>query len=140
MSFEVIQMKKFFAVAVFALSVFILQMPQAAAEDVYVGEEWEGGWRAYIVEGSVDWDVKSPVEIIFYCRLKGVSPQGQVKYFDYVFTPINDSNQKMIGASFRDSTGATGRFYQNNPGVYRVEYKVFQMLLAVFRETLNQAR
>ena len=44
MSFEVIQMKKFFAMAVFALSVFILQMPQAAAEDVYVGE-WEGGWK-----------------------------------------------------------------------------------------------
>mgnify|MGYP006988880843 CR=1 FL=1 len=132
-------MKKLVVTVVFALGVFILQMPQAAAEDYPVGEEWEGGWKAYIVVESVDWQVKSPVEIIFYCRLKGVSPQGKVKYFDYVFTPINDNNNKMIGASFRDSTGATGRFYKNNPGVYRVEYKVFQMLLEAFSETLNQA-
>ena len=130
-------MKKIFALAALVLGIFIAQVSQAEAADVYVGEEWEGGWKAYIVEGSVDYEFKSPVEMIIYCKLKGVSPQGKVKYFDYVFTPINERG-KMIGASFRDSTGATGKFYGHNPGGYRVEYATFQILLAAIKEDINK--
>lgn len=131
-------MKKIFAMAAFVFGILILQMPQADAEDVYVGE-WEGGWKAYVVGDSISWDVKRLNYIIFYCTIKGVSPQGTVKYFDYVFTPINENN-KLVGASFRDSSGATGKFYVNNPGVYQVEYNAFQGMLMLYREKLNQAR
>ena len=132
-------MKKLLTMAVLALSVFILQMPQAAAEDVYVGE-WEGGWKAYVLSDSINWDVKGPNYIIFYCRIKGVSSQGQVKYFDYVFTPINSSdNTKLIGASFRDSSGATGKFYKDNPGVYQVEYNAWRGMRYLYSEKIKQA-
>ena len=130
-------MKKFLMATIF-LGALMIQISQAAAEDLlYVGD-WEGGWKAYLVEESVDWKYNSIFDVVFYCQLKGVSSQGTVKYFDYVFTPINDdSGKKIIGATFRDSSGATGKFYDNDPGVYQVEHKVFQILRMVLSDYLK---
>lgn len=134
-------MKKFLVAAALVLGLIIGQATQAEATDeVYVGT-WEGGWKAYVIGDSIDWDVQRPNYVIFYCKIKGVSPQGKVKYFDYVFTPINSSdNSKLIGASFRDSTGATGEFYGDNPGVYEVEYNAYRGMVSMYRATLKQAR
>jgi len=134
-------MKKFLLAVALVLGLIIGQAAQVKATDeVYVGT-WEGGWKAYVIGDSIDWDVQRPNYVIFYCKIKGVSPQGKVKYFDYVFTPINSNdNSKIIGASFRDSTGATGEFYRDNPGVYEVEYNAWQGILYIYSETVKRAR
>ena len=134
-------MRKILMVAALALGLFIGQSAHVEATDeVYVGT-WEGGWKAYVIGDSIDWDIQRPNYVIFYCKIKGVSPEDKVKYFDYVFTPINSSdNTKLIGASFRDSTGATGEFYIDNPGVYEVEYNAWKGIRYIYSETLKQAR
>ncbi len=133
-------MRKILVAATLALGLIIGQAAQVEATDeVYVGT-WEGGWKAYVIGDSIDWDIQRPNYVIFYCKIKGVSPEGKVKYFDYVFTPINSSDNKLIGASFRDSTGATGEFYGDNPGVYEVECNAYRGMVSMYRATLKQAR
>ena len=126
-------MKKFLTMAVFALSVFILQMPQVEARDEYVGE-WEGGWRAYLMIETVQLG-KNGNDVAFSCRLKGVSPQGTTKYFDYVFTFYQNAR-----VSFRDSTGASGSFAMGSPGVYQVEHETAIQLMALFKTFMDSRR
>ena len=118
-------MKKFFALAVLAALLTLFQSPQAEAGEVYLGE-WEGGWKAYLLiddRGRYEFDDDNA--LIIYTSIKAVSPKGTVKIIDYVFRGIYGSNDRLIGASFRDSLGASGTFYLDNPGVYIIENKAF---------------
>lgn len=128
-------MKKFLTMAVFALSVFILQMPQVEARDEYVGE-WEGGWRAYLMIETVQFG-KNGNDPAFSCRLKGISPQGTIKYFDYVFTFHQNSGARV---SFMDSTGASGSFVMGSPGVYQVEHETALQLMALMKTFMDSRR
>ena len=132
-------MKKFLAIAIFALGIFILQMPQAAAQVEYVGD-WEGGWRAYLMTETIRPE-KSGRNFIIYCRLKAISPKSITiqKHFDYAFTFHNDTGG-VPQVSFRDSTGATGNFVIGSPGVYQVEHNTAVRLLEIMQEIMNARR
>ena len=120
-------MKKFLAMSAILLSVIILQMPQASAKDVYVGE-WEGGWKAYLMPETFDLGKSgSNTSILAYCTIKTISPRSTVKYIDYTFTIPDDLNRYSI--SFVDSTGARGAFYLKDPGVYLVEHRVATLII-----------
>lgn len=127
-------MKNFLTMAVFALSVIILQMPQAEARDEYMGD-WEGGWRAYLMTETIDTG-QSGRNLIIYCRLKAV--KNTTKYFDYAFTYHNDAGIPKI--SFRDSLGASGSFVLGSPGVYQVEHKTAVRLFEIIQEIMNASR
>ncbi|MBQ7476171.1 MAG: hypothetical protein IJT06_02100 [Selenomonadaceae bacterium] len=122
-------MKNFFVLAIFAAVLILFQSPQAEASELYLGE-WEGGWKAYLLNDKehVNYDFDDDGTLVFYLSIKAVSQKGTVKIIDYVFRGIYGSNDKLIGASFRDSLGASGTFYHNNPGVYIIEHKAFFLI------------
>ena len=128
-------MKKFLAMAVFALSVIILQMPQAEARDEYMGD-WEGGWRAYLMTETIKPE-KSGSNLVVYCRLKAV--KSTTKYFDYAFTYYIDAGG-VPKVSFRDSSGASGSFVFGSPGVYQVEHETAVRLFEILQEIMNARR
>lgn len=134
-------MKKILLAAAFVVGIVASQFvapAQASAEDFYVGN-WEGGWKAYLLSDSIDYKLNSGngFSLTCYCQIKAVSPKNTVKILDYMFESFNDSNGKMAGATFRDSTGASGRFYIGQPGQYEIEHKVFQMLLYYVKHQMN---
>ena len=134
-------MKKFLLAAALIVGVVVSQlvaMSRASAEDVYVGN-WEGGWKAYLLSDSIDYKLNTGngFYLTCYCQIKAVSPKNTVKILDYVFESFNDSNGKMAGATFRDSTGASGRFYIGQPGEYEIEHTVFKMLRYYVKNQMN---
>lgn len=126
-------MKKILAMAVLILSLIVLQIPQAAASDNYVGT-WEGGWKAYLMDETVKFG-KNGNEAAASCRLKGVSSNGTTKYFDYVFTFYQNGR-----ISFRDSSGASGSFVLGSPGVYQVEHETAIHLMAIMKAIMDSRR
>ena len=120
-------MKKFLTMAVFALSVFILQMPHIEAAEIYMGT-WEGGWKAYLVDVGDFTSNSSGTEFYQPCRLKAVSPRGTVKFIDYRFT-LHYSGKNLSYISFVDSEGGSGSFTDTNPGVYQIENKVIRSIM-----------
>ena len=120
-------MKKLLAMAVLALSVFMLQIPQSEAAEIYMGT-WEGGWKAYLVDVGDFTSNSSETEFYQPCRLKAVSPRGTVKFIDYRFT-LHYSGDNLSYISFVDSEGGSGSFTDTNPGVYQIENKVIGSIM-----------
>ena len=120
-------MKKLLAMAVLALSILILQMPQSEAAEIYMGT-WEGGWKAYLVDVGDFTSNSSETEFYQPCRLKAVSPRGTVKFIDYRFT-LHYSGDNLSYISFVDSEGGSGSFTDTNPGVYQIENKVIGSIM-----------
>ena len=130
-------MKKIFVLAMLAAVLILFQSPQVEAGELYLGE-WEGGWRAYLLNDKehFNYDSEDDGTLVIYTSIKAVSPKGTVKIIDYVFRGIYGSNDRLIGASFSDSLGASGTFYRNNPGVYIIEHKAFFLIVDAIAKDL----
>ena len=121
-------MKKFLAMAMLVFGLIICQAAHVEATDVYVGT-WEGGWKAYVMTESYRGESNSRERTAeMYCRVKTVSPKGTVKYIDYSFSFYGDR------VTFKDSTGASGVFYTDGVGQYKVENEIIILLWKLERE------
>ena len=100
-------MKKFLLAAALIVGLVIGQAAQVEAQDVYVGT-WEGGWKAYVMTESYRGTRSGDRNSEMSCKVKTVSPKGRV--------------------TFKDSTGASGTFYTDSVGQYKVESEIIIVL------------
>ena len=122
-------MKKFFAMAVFALSVFILQMPQAQADnEKYVGK-YATGYDVYLLLNSYNFN--SFANMDFTCKVKATNGRD-VQYIGYHFWTENGS------AYFKNSDGYGGRV-TDDPNL-KVEATIFKFTLVMANEYLKSRR
>ena len=122
-------MKKIFAMAVFALSVFILQMPQTqAANEKYVGQ-YATGYDVYLLLNSYNFN--SFANLDFTCKVKATNGHD-VQYIGYHFW-IDNGNPY-----FRNSDGYGG-IITNDPAL-KVESNIFTFTMAMAVEYMNSQR
>lgn len=110
-------MKKFLTMTAFVLSAFILQMPQAAASDYYVGE-YNGGWKAYLMTETISIERRDYMD--YSCRVKAVRG-NDIVYIDYSFW---EDRQRRVIEHFKNSQGHTGAFTIADANGYYIEYKI----------------
>ena len=122
-------MKKLLTMAVLALSVFILQMPQVQANnEKYVGQ-YATGYDVYLLLNS--YNFKSALNLDFTCKVKATNGRD-VQYIGYHFWTENGS------AYFKNSDGYGGRI-SKDPNL-QVEMNIFAFTLAMANEYMNSRR
>ena len=115
-------MKKFLAMALFALSILILQMPQAAAQEVYLGDD------SYLLTETVSYKPVGGKMMTF----SGTVREGSTKFdYDYIF--YSDGLVVYDKMYYGEKRGS-GRFNATSPGSYSntVAYKAFVAILKMY--------
>ena len=110
-------MKKILAMAVFALSILIFQMPQAAAQDIFVGT-YSSGYNVYLMTETIR--IQSRDYMDYTCRVKAIRG-NDVIYVDYTFW---EDRQRRIIEHYRDSSGNTGMFTISDANGHPVPYNI----------------
>ena len=122
-------MKKLLTMAVLALSVFILQMPQVQANnEKYVGQ-YATGYDVYLLLNS--YNFKSALNLDFTCKVKATNGRD-VQYIGYHFWNENGVPY------FRNSDGYGGRV-TDDPNL-KVEATIFKFTAIMAAEYLKSQR
>ena len=115
-------MKKFLATAILALGIFILQMPQAAAQEVYLGDD------SYLLTETVSYKPVGGKMMTF----SGTVREGSTNFdYDYIF--YGDGLVVYDKMYYGEKRGS-GRFNATSPGSYSntVAYKAFIAILKMY--------
>ena len=110
-------MKKFFAVAALVLGIFIAQISQAEAADVYVGT-YSSGYKAYLMTETIRIERRDYMD--YSCRVKAVNG-GDVIYVDYSFW---EDRQRRVIEHFKNSQGYSGMFTVADANGFYIEYNI----------------
>ena len=122
-------MKKFLAMAVFALSVIILQMPQAeAANEKYVGK-YATGYDVYLLLNSYNFN--SVMNMDFTCQVKATNGRD-VQYINYHFWNEN-------GVPYYLNSDGYGGRVTDDP-VVKVEATIYIFTRVMANEYLKSRR
>ena len=110
-------MKKFLTMAVIVMSVFILQIPQVAAYDYFVGT-YSSGYKAYLMTETIR--LQSRDRMDYTCRVKALYG-NDVIYVDYTFW---EDRQRTIVEHFKNSQDYSGMFTITDPNGFYIEHKI----------------
>lgn len=122
-------MKKILTMAVLALSVFILQIPQVQASNEKYAGKYATGYDVYLLLDSYNFN--SFTNMDFTCKVKATNGRD-VQYIGYHFWTENGS------AYFKNSDGDGGRI-SKDPNL-QVEMNIFAFTLAMANEYMNSRR
>ena len=110
-------MKKILAVAALVLGIFIAQISQAEAADVYVGT-YSSGYKAYLMTETIRIERKDYMD--YRCRVKAVNG-SDVIYVDYSFW---EDRQRRVIEHFKNSQGYSGMFTVADANGFYIEYNI----------------